>query len=161
MFLRQSDPERLTARIVGSSRTAVCRMETYRDGETFHIDIDMPGVDPAGIDVAVDGATMTVRAHRAPAPHAGQTPLPTVRAVAGPPADQVGLSTARDDAGPRAGRVGLSTARDDAGPPAVATEIPLSRALDTDRLAARYDDGVLTISIPIRADGNGDLSRAA
>ena len=145
MFLRQSDPERLTARIVGSSRTAVCRMETYRDGETFHIDIDMPGVDPAGIDVAVDGATMTVRAHRAPAPHAGQTPLPTVRAAAGPPADQVGSSTARAAA----------------GPPAVATEIPLSRALDTDRLAARYDDGVLTISIPIRADGNGDLPRAA
>jgi HSP20 family protein len=64
MFLRHSDPERLTARVLGSSRTAGCRVETYRDGETYHIDIDLPGVDPADIDVNVDRDVVTLRASR-------------------------------------------------------------------------------------------------
>ena len=68
MFLHHGavrDPERLTARVFDSAtRSAGCRLETYRDGDTFHVDIDLPGVDPADIDVAVDGKMLTIRAAR-------------------------------------------------------------------------------------------------
>ena len=111
MFLRQSEPERLTARVFGSSRTAGCRVQTYRDGETYHIDIDLPGVDPADIDVNVDRHVMTVRASRHAVTDEPQSP-----------------ATAYDK------------------------QVALSEALDTDRLDARYDKGVLTVDIPVRED---------
>ncbi|HET6533062.1 MAG TPA: Hsp20/alpha crystallin family protein [Actinoplanes sp.] len=59
------DPERLTARVLDSaSRSSGCRLETYRAGDTFHVDIDLPGVDPADIDFSIDGRTLTIRAER-------------------------------------------------------------------------------------------------
>jgi HSP20 family protein len=39
-------------------------MDLYRDGDTFVAKIDLPGVDPASIDVDVDDRTLTVRAQR-------------------------------------------------------------------------------------------------
>jgi HSP20 family protein len=59
------EPDRLTARVFDSAtRGAGCRLETYREGDTFHIDIDLPGVDPADIDVSVEGTVLTIRAER-------------------------------------------------------------------------------------------------
>ena len=59
------EPERLTARVLDKpARSAGCRLETYRDGDTFHIDIDLPGVDPADIDFSVDDGVLTIRAVR-------------------------------------------------------------------------------------------------
>src|ERR1041384_455243 len=55
--------DRLTARVT-STRTTGCRLQTYRDGDTYVIDIDLPGVDPADIDFAIDGNVLTVRAER-------------------------------------------------------------------------------------------------
>jgi HSP20 family protein len=39
-------------------------MDLYRDGDVFVTRIDLPGVDPASIDVDVDDRTLTVRAER-------------------------------------------------------------------------------------------------
>ncbi len=39
-------------------------MDLYRDGDVFIARIDLPGVDPASIDVDVDERTLTVRAQR-------------------------------------------------------------------------------------------------
>ena len=39
-------------------------LDLYRDGETFIARIDLPGVDPATIDVDVEDRTLTVRAER-------------------------------------------------------------------------------------------------
>jgi HSP20 family protein len=39
-------------------------MDLYRDGDVFVTRIDLPGVDPASIDVDVDDRTLTVRAQR-------------------------------------------------------------------------------------------------
>ena len=68
MLLRTAavrDFDRLTARVFDTAtRTSGCRLDAYRDGDTFYIDIDLPGVDPAGIDVTVDGKVLTVRAER-------------------------------------------------------------------------------------------------
>ena len=40
-------------------------MDLYRTGDSFIAHIDMPGVDPASIDVDVEDRTLTVRAERA------------------------------------------------------------------------------------------------
>lgn len=39
-------------------------MDLFRDGDVFVAKIDLPGVDPASIDVDVDDRTLTVRAQR-------------------------------------------------------------------------------------------------
>ena len=41
-------------------------MDLYRQGDVFTVKIDLPGVDPASIDIDVDDRTLTVRAERAP-----------------------------------------------------------------------------------------------
>jgi len=109
------DLERLTARVFETSaRNAGARLDAYREDGTFYIDIDLPGVDPASIDVTIDGKLLTVRAERKR------------------PAD---------------GNRRLVIAERPMG--AFARQVHLSEKLDTDRLEARYDNGVLTLSIPI------------
>jgi Molecular chaperone (small heat shock protein) len=44
--------------------SAAMPMDLYRDGDVFVTRIDLPGVDPASIDVDVDDRTLTVRAER-------------------------------------------------------------------------------------------------
>lgn len=39
-------------------------MDLYRTGETFVAKVDLPGVDPASIDVDVEDRTLTIRAER-------------------------------------------------------------------------------------------------
>ena len=40
-------------------------MDLYRNGDVFTVKIDLPGVDPATIDIDVDDRSLTVRAERA------------------------------------------------------------------------------------------------
>jgi HSP20 family protein len=44
--------------------SAAMPMDLYRDGDVFVACVDLPGVDPASIDVDVDDRTLTVRAQR-------------------------------------------------------------------------------------------------
>lgn len=105
-------PDRLTARVLDSAaRGSGARLDAYRDGDTFYIDIDLPGVDPADIDVTADRRVLTVRCRRRP----------------------------------------------DGG--TASRQVPLPPELDTDRLDARYEHGVLTLRIPA-ADAPG-LAAAA
>jgi HSP20 family protein len=109
------DFDRLTARVLDTAtRGSGCRLDAYREGDTFHIDIDLPGIDPAGIEVFVDHNVLTIRAHRRPGAQ------DSLQLVGGEP------------------RTGTCT-----------RQVVVSDSLDTDRLDARYDDGVLTLSIPI------------
>jgi HSP20 family protein len=109
------DLDRLTARVFDSAtRSSGARLDAYRDGDTFHIDIDLPGVDPASIDVTVDHKVLTVRAERKRELREGAQ-----------------LFVAERPMGP------------------VSRQVFLSDTLDTDRLEARHDNGVLTLSIPI------------
>jgi HSP20 family protein len=111
------EPERLTARVYDSAtRGSGCRLETYRDGDTFHVDIDLPGVDPADIDFSIDNQVLTLRAARR--------------------RDGLRLVTGEK-------------------------HIPLSDSLDTDRLEARYEDGQLTLRIPIVESSRPGLPQAA
>jgi HSP20 family protein len=115
------DLDRITARVFGTgSRNSGCRLDAYRDGDTYFVDIDLPGVEPASIEVAADREVLTIRAER-------------------------------KQGGPESG----------AALPAdtVTRQVELAEALDTDSLDARYDEGVLTLRIPV--DEVGDLPAAA
>ncbi len=114
MVLR-TDFDRLTARVLeNTTRTAGARLDAYREGDVFYVDIDLPGVDPASIDVTVDRRVLTVRAQR-------------VR----PTGDNVRRIVTERPTG------------------VVTRQLFLSESLDTDRLEATYDNGVLTLSIPV------------
>jgi HSP20 family protein len=118
-MLLRNDPfrefDRLTARVFDTTaRTSGARLDAYRDGDTFYIDIDLPGVDPASIDVTVDRNVLTVRAERR-----------------------------------RAEREGIERVVSERPMGTVTRRIVLADTLDTDRLQASYDNGVLTLSIPV------------
>ncbi|MDR1264065.1 MAG: Hsp20/alpha crystallin family protein [Propionibacteriaceae bacterium] len=40
-------------------------LDLYRQGDVFVVKADLPGVDPAGIDIDIDDRTLTIRAERA------------------------------------------------------------------------------------------------
>lgn len=131
-MLLRSDPfadfERLTARVFDTSardaatRAAAhrgaavrgARLDAYRDGDVFVVDVDLPGVDPAGIDVTVDRKVLTVRAERR-----------------------------------RPAREGVQYLLEERPVGTVTRQLFLSDTLDTDRLEAAYDAGVLTLRIPV------------
>jgi HSP20 family protein len=67
------DLDRITARVFDTAtRNSGCRLDAYRDGDTFFVDIDLPGVEPASIDVTVDRKVLTVRAERRRVERAGR-----------------------------------------------------------------------------------------
>ena len=39
-------------------------MDAWRDGDTFHVEFDLPGVDPDSIDLDVERNVVTVKAER-------------------------------------------------------------------------------------------------
>jgi HSP20 family protein len=104
------DPGRLTARVFDSAtRGSGCRLDAYREGDTFYVDIDLPGIKPADINVTAERNVLTVRVERKPD---GERALGTC-----------------------------------------SRQVDLSDTLDTDRLEAKYDNGVLTLRIPVLEDG--------
>ena len=69
MFMR-TDPfrefDRLTQQVFGTAaRPAVMPMDAWRDGDVFHLEFDLPGVEPDSIDLDVERNVLTVRADRA------------------------------------------------------------------------------------------------
>jgi len=61
------DLDRLTQQFFGtSSRPAVMPMDAWREGDTFVVEFDLPGVDPASVDLDVERNVLTVRAERPP-----------------------------------------------------------------------------------------------
>ena len=46
--------------------SAAMAMDLYRTGDSFVARVDLPGVDPASIDVDIDERTLTIRAERKP-----------------------------------------------------------------------------------------------
>ena len=117
MLLRTApfrDFDAFAGQFFDARRTATAPLDAYRDGDTFYVEIDLPGVDPASIDATVDRNVLTVRAERTRAEREGLRRVITERAT------------------------GTVTRR-----------LVLGDSLDTDRLEAAYDAGVLTLSIPV------------
>ena len=71
-MLMRTDPfrelDRLTQQVFGSNgtlaRPSVMPMDAWRDGDTFHVEFDLPGVDPDSADLDVERNVVTVKAER-------------------------------------------------------------------------------------------------
>ena len=63
----------------GRGRPPVMPIDAYRQGERFVVQLDLPGVDPAAIDLTVEKNVLTVRAERQAAQDEGQEWLVTER----------------------------------------------------------------------------------
>jgi HSP20 family protein len=120
-MLMRSDPfrelDRLTQQVFGSNGTAarpsVMPMDAWRDGDTFHVQFDLPGIEPDSIDLDVERNVITVRAER---------PLRN---------EDVEMMAAERPRG------------------VFSRQLVLGENLDTDRITASYDAGVLTLLIPV------------
>ena len=113
------DPFREMERYLGNTTrvpsAAAMPMDLYRDGETYYVNIDLPGVDPSSIDIDVEDRTLTVRAERKAAP-AGK--------------DHEWLTRERPTG-------------------TFARQLTLGNGLASEKIEANYNDGVLTVSIPV------------
>lgn len=96
-----------------TARPTSMLLDAWREGDTFVIELDLPGVDHNSIDLDVERNVLTVRAER---------PL-------------------------RATDAELLMAERPKG--VFTRQIVLGDALDTDRVEASYDAGVLSLRIPV------------
>lgn len=78
-MLMRTDPfrefDRLTEAMMGSmSRPSVMPMDAWREGDSFVIHFDLPGVDPDSIDLTVEQNVLTVHAERrSPSPEGAES----------------------------------------------------------------------------------------
>ena len=121
-MLMRTDPfrelDRLSQQAFGGgagtmARPSVMPMDAWREGDTFHVEFDLPGVDSDSIDLDVERNVVTIRAER--------------RSL---PGDQEMLAAER----PRG---------------VFSRQLVLGDNLDTERIGASYDAGVLTLRIPV------------
>lgn len=71
-MLMRTDPfrdfDRLAQQIMGvgtTSRPAIMPMDAWREGDTFVLEFDLPGVAPDTLDLDVERNVLTIRAERA------------------------------------------------------------------------------------------------
>lgn len=119
MMLIRTDPfrelDRLTQQFFGTAaRPAAMPIDAYRDGDTFVIHLDLPGIAAQSLSLDVEQNVLTVRAER----HA-----PEVK-------DETMLVAERPHG-------------------VFSRQLFLGDTLDTDRIEAAYDAGVLTVRIPV------------
>jgi HSP20 family protein len=70
-MLMRTDPfrelDRFTQQVFGTAaRPAAMPMDAYRQGDSFYIHLDLPGIDADSISLTVEQNVLTVRAERAP-----------------------------------------------------------------------------------------------
>ena len=106
--------ERLSAGSNGGYRPAVMPLDAWRAGDRFFVRLDLPGVDPATIDLTVEKDVLTVSAERSWSRSEGDEVLVAERPQ---------------------GRW--------------SRQLFLGDALDSERIEARYEHGVLTIELPV------------
>lgn len=95
-------------------RPAVMPMDAYRSGERFVVRFDLPGVDPASIDLTVEKNVLTVRAERAWRPAEGEEVVVAERPQG-----------------------------------TFSRQLFLGETLDSEHIEAHYDQGVLTLTVPV------------
>ena len=118
-MLMRTDPfrdiDRMFEQFAGTAaRPAVMHIDAERDGDWFHVYVDLPGVDPDSIDLTVERNVLSVRAQRQRHPREGVESVIAERPM------------------------GVFT-----------RQLFLGDMLDTDKLEADYDSGVLRLRIPV------------
>ncbi|WP_034264929.1 Hsp20/alpha crystallin family protein [Actinospica robiniae] len=123
-MLMRTDPfrelDRLANGLLGTaagtwSKPTPMPMDAYRDGESFVVCFDLPGIDPSAIELEVERNVLTVKAERRPV-HTGE-------------------------------KFEMQINERPLG--VFSRQLFLGETLDTDRIDADYDAGVLTLRIPI------------
>jgi HSP20 family protein len=108
------DFDRLTRSVTINGHQAWMALDAYRQDDHLVLQLDLPGVDPASVDVTFEHGTLTVKAERRPAVAEDSRVLVSERPQ------------------------GTFTRR-----------FSLSENLDGERTEARYDNGVLTLTVPV------------
>jgi len=68
--------DRLTSQLASGTRMPQSvPMDVFRSGDTYHVLIDLPGVDPSTVDLTMERNALTVRAERGPAQSEGDQVL--------------------------------------------------------------------------------------
>ena len=115
-MLMRFDPfrelDRLTAPLANTR--SYMPMDAYRDGDRFVIHFDVPGVDPASVDLTVEKNVLTATAERSWPRKESQQVVASER-----PQGQF------------------------------SRQVFLGESLDPENVEARYDQGVLTVTIPV------------
>lgn len=118
-MLMRTDPfrefDRLSSQVFGTpARPAAMPIDAFRSGDSFVVELDLPGVSPDSIDVTVERNVLTVHA-------------------------------TRERHSPEAAELLVSERPFGT----FSRQLFLGETLDTDRLSARYSDGVLRLEIPV------------
>lgn len=100
-MLMRTDPfrdvDRLAQQVFGTAvRPQAMPMNAYRKGDTFYVQLDLPGVKQDSIDLSVERNVLTVRAEREPVGVAGDVELVMSEAPAGTFTRQVFLGDTLD-----------------------------------------------------------------
>jgi HSP20 family protein len=107
--------DRLTQQVMGTrARPAAMPIDAYRQGDSFVVQFDLPGVNPESIDLTVERNVLTVHAERSRVE-----------------AEDVEMVIAERPQG------------------TFSRQLFLGDTLDSDRLEANYNAGVLTLRIPV------------
>lgn len=89
-------------------------MDLYREGDTYVLAADLPGIDPGSVDIDLDGQVLTIRAERTLDEHEGVQWITREREAA-----------------------------------SFLRQLNLGQGVDTERIAASYHNGVLSVTIPL------------
>jgi HSP20 family protein len=131
------DLDRFTAGLFGGRQgLRVVPMDLHKESDHYILDADLPGVDPGSIDIEVDGQLLTIRAQR------------TLRgqARAGGTDRQDNRLDSQDRPERQDGMNWLTQERP-AG--SFMRQLNLGDGINADRITATYENGVLSVTIPV------------
>lgn len=97
-----------------SGAGAVLPMDGYRSGDHYVLHFDLPGIDPASVDLTIDRNLLSVSAERRWEPEEGAQVLFSERPQG-----------------------------------SFTRQVQLAEGLDVDDVEASYDNGVLTVRVPV------------
>lgn len=130
-FRSLRDLDRLSSQMLSGTRVPMAMpMDVWREGQTYHVALDLPGVDADDIDLRVERNTLTVAAQRR-STFGGARQSGGERAQGSSPGEQVDVLVAERPQG------------------GFTRQLVLGEGLDTEAVQADYTNGVLHLEIPM------------
>jgi HSP20 family protein len=124
-FRSLRDLDRLSSQLLSGTRVPLAMpMDVWREGQTYHVALDLPGVDADSIDLRVERNTLTVSAER-------QATFGAASGQQGGAGEETQVLVAERPQG------GFSR------------QLVLGEGLDTGAVQADYSNGVLHLTIPV------------
>jgi HSP20 family protein len=109
--------DRLTSQLVSGRRTPMgMPMDVWQADDGYHVALDLPGVDPASVEITSERNTLTIRAERGAEYEEGHNVLLAERPQG-----------------------------------SFTRQLQVGEGLDTTKVQATYNNGVLTLTIPMAA----------